>query len=83
MNSAKTEILVNDVCSFNCFNNKLYVYGEGLYIVDIESKATEKIYNGEVSSVFIFDKDWIYFNDYSNALYRISTDTKEVETIFS
>lgn len=82
LNSAKTEVLMEDNCSFNCFNNKLYVYGDGLYIVDIESKATEKIYNDEVSSVFIFDKDWIYFNDYSNALYRISTDTKEVETIF-
>ncbi len=87
LNSAKTEVLMNDVCRFNCFNNKLYVYGgfdnnQGLYIVDIESKATEKIYDDDVQSIFIFDKDWIYFTNNYNVLYRISTHTKEVETIF-
>lgn len=81
LNSAKTEVLMNDACSFNCFNNKLYVYGDGLYIVDIESKATEKIYNGDVGAAFIFDEDWIYFTDNYNCLYRISINNKEVETI--
>lgn len=77
----------------NYYNNKLYIgagYSDtvdnknGLYMIDLISDKTSKLYNGNVSEVHIIDDEYVYiFDSVYNSLiaYRIKLDDNSVEKI--
>lgn len=77
----------------NYCENKLFIgvsfskSQNGLYIIDLEQgKKAEKIYDKEVDGVYLFDKEDVYIDSYSDDdnyfIYRISMDGEKVEKIF-
>lgn len=83
-----TELLTDKADTFNCYNGKLFIYGDisngGLNIMNIENKSANRIctdYN--VRGVFILDDKWIYFQDENHQLFRTNYDGSVIENIFS
>lgn len=77
----------------NYCENKLFIgvssskSQNGLYIIDLEQdKKTEKIYDREVNGVYLFDKEYVYIDSYSDDdnyfIYRIAMEEEKIEKIF-
>lgn len=60
-----------------------YSDSNGLYSIDLSNvEKRNKLYDGEVMSVHIFDSKWIYFTNDKAVLYRITHDGKTLEKVF-
>lgn len=67
------------------YKNKLFLssYYNGIYLVDIDSGKSKKIFEKEVNSISVFGDKWIYFTDENYNLSRVTQDGKYIETVFS
>ena len=47
-----------------------------------KEKIVKKLINTEVKSIWIFDKDYVYYNDSQSNLWRVTQDGKTTEKVF-
>lgn len=80
----KPKKMFDNAHMFNIYDDKLYACTDnGLFVFDCNTGKTYCIYDQYAWDCYIFDSDWIYFVDYNQNLFRISTDGKILETVFN
>ncbi|MBQ7999669.1 MAG: hypothetical protein IJ298_00445 [Ruminococcus sp.] len=65
--------------------NNLPVYDEattGIFVTDINTKESIKVYDGDVEEYHVLDDQWIYFVLEDHSLWRVSLDGETLEQVF-
>ena len=78
----------DNISSINMLDDTLFFSDDAIsgsiFSLSVTNRTKESLPTkcGKVNEIYLLDKDYVYYNDYHENLFRINRKTKEIEIVF-